>query len=98
MTAALVARMAAVCWVESTDHSVLQRATSNTRVRSKKSKIGEQGLTLRKWARCDSIARFMWAARARMQAGIDTLVRGVAGFAVLPSCTALVRIKTVHET
>jgi len=85
MTAALVARMATVCWLDSADHSVLQRATSNTKVRSKKSRIGEQGLTLRKCARWDSIARFMWAARTRTQAGIDTLVRGVAGFAVLPS-------------
>ena len=40
--------VAAACWLDSTDHSVRHRATSKTKVESRKSKIGENGLTVRR--------------------------------------------------
>ena len=82
LSATATVSVAAACWLDSTDHSVRQRATSKTSVGSKKSKIGEKGLTVRKWASCDSIPRTACAARTMTLAAIDARVLGVVGFAV----------------
>lgn len=48
LNATATVSVAAACSLDSADHSVRQRATSKTKVESRKSKMGEKGLTVRK--------------------------------------------------